>query len=129
MDFNPIGSAITYFLKYVICNILLNMTYYILHYSWIFVSQQFVCLVGTGGLLFEYYILGHAKDTDYNLLYTAIHSNQIFTRQQRRHFVLQYSLLFWFDTIRQCHHLNQQCTRPLAFWTMLEEYRGLSTFE
>src|ERR1700704_3636423 len=24
------------------------------------------------------------------------------------------------------HQINQKCTKPLAYWTMLQEYRGLS---
>jgi hypothetical protein len=46
--------------------------------------------------------------------------------QLRRSLLTNFSLRFWYDAIRVMKSVNRKCNKPLALWTMLMEYRGLS---
>ena len=47
--------------------------------------------------------------------------------QESQEFLVDiYGLVFWFDSVRAMHQVNQKCSRPLAIWSFLQEYRGLS---
>ena len=86
----------------------------------------YLCLGLPGGALFEHYILTRGKTSHAQLLERALHNSVPLTPEDCELFQEHYSLLFWFDSIRHMHQLNQKCARPLAIWTMLQEYRGLS---
>ena len=46
--------------------------------------------------------------------------------QLRLSLLTNFSLRFWYDAIRVMKSVNRKCNKPLALWTMLMEYRGLS---
>ena len=46
--------------------------------------------------------------------------------QLRLSIVSNFSFRFWYDAIRVMRSVNRKCNKPLALWTMLMEYRGLS---
>jgi len=86
----------------------------------------YLCLGLPGGALFEHYILTRGKTSHAQLLERALLDGVPLTPEDSELFQEHYSLLFWFDSIRHMHQLNQKCARPLAIWTLLQEYRGLS---
>src|SRR5689334_21782555 len=81
----------------------------------------FLFFVYQGGILFEYYLLGHAQQKDYLLVFTSIGLRVQLSLEDRKRLVNDYGLLFCFDSIRVMHQLNRKCTRPLALWTLLQE--------
>src|ERR1700712_3090428 len=84
-------------------------------------------VVGTGGVLFEYYVLLNAPETVARPVKEIITSETGEMKEELRlSLVTNFSLRFWYDAIRVMRSVNRKCNKPLALWTMLMEYRGLS---
>jgi hypothetical protein len=86
----------------------------------------FFLVVGSGGLLFEYFLLLHVSKKQYTVLCAALESKRTLTLEEQGSLREEHKLTFWFDSIRVFKSLNRKCSKPLALWTMLQEYRGLS---
>src|SRR5271156_2633021 len=79
-------------------------------------SSFIPCLVQTGGALFEWYILSRGKKKHSDSLYLVIQQAQICSQESQEFLVDIYGLVFWFDTVRAMHQVNQKCS--LIFSTM-----------
>jgi hypothetical protein len=84
-------------------------------------------VVGTGGVLFEYYVLLNAPSALAGSLRKRLQSEEDEANEDLQlSIVNKFSLRFWYDAIRVMRGVNRKCNKPLALWTMLMEYRGLS---
>ena len=93
-----------------------------------FVSYRVVlCVAKTGGVLFEYYELLNAPNSVAAQVRKILMSEDLQANEDLRlSLVPNYALRFWYDAIRVMRGVNRKCNKPLALWTMLMEYRGLS---
>lgn len=87
----------------------------------------FFCLVGAGGILFECFILGHAKSNAVRILRENLNGNTICSEEEKEWFLSLYGLPFFHHTVLWMAQINQKCTAPLGYLTMMQEYRGLSS--
>jgi hypothetical protein len=84
-------------------------------------------VVGSGGVLFEYYVLLNAPANLAVKFRRFLNSTDAPDDDVLRLLILsKFSFRFWYDAIRVMRSVNQKCNKPLALWTMLMEYRGLS---
>lgn len=84
------------------------------------------CVLGTGGWLFESYILRCGMTSDREMLQKQILKNIPFDDWVIAHLVRSYSVQFWYQVITSIHKVNKFACEPLQMFTLLLEYHGLS---
>src|SRR5690349_20536515 len=75
-----------------------------------------LCLVSSGGLLFENYVISHGTEADSNLVLQHVTSGVAFTSDEELHYY----------TIKWMHEVNYKCVAPMGYWDSVLEYRGVS---
>jgi hypothetical protein len=82
--------------------------------------------VSKGGLLFEYYLLIYGSPGIVQILANRRQEGTPCSREENDRLQDEYSLSFWYWLCVGMHMVNRKCTHPLAHWSLIQEYRGLS---
>lgn len=85
-------------------------------------------VLGTGGILFELFILRFGAHKHRSLLRKQLdlRPGKPLHLEDHNEIVRQYSLLFWFEVISKLPLTNRNCNTQLFLFTLALEYRGLS---
>ena len=92
-------------------------------------------ILGSGGVLFESFILRRCSVKDHNMFMTLVRQKmnsglQIFVNEEfKNKLVSKFSIPFWYHVIQCCASIHQRNNnKPLEQLTLNLEYRGLSRF-
>ena len=83
-------------------------------------------VMGTGGWLFESYIIRFGSNPDSQYLCKQIRKDTPLDDDTRDDYLAQYSVAFWFHLIMSIHKVNKFASEPLQMFSILLDYHGLS---
>ena len=83
-------------------------------------------IIGTGGWLFESYILRHGASADVKMIEMRLAKGKSLSPKECSQLLTKYSLRYWLHVMMSIHHVNRFAIEPLQMFSLLLEYYGLS---
>jgi hypothetical protein len=81
----------------------------------------------TGGVLFEAYVIRNGSKKHSNMLIHALEKHTNLNEQVEAIFKAN-AMPFWFHMVTSCRDVDRTCNINLFYWTLLQDYHGLSRF-